>query len=75
MLTSSSISNLLYRFIHRVVSTVYRVPVVRIVSPLPLTRKGVLPLPIGSEGGDTVACVGRGCGGPNSDEGTDALIH
>jgi hypothetical protein len=39
----------------------------------PSHRKRVLPPPHWFQGGDTLAC-GRGGGGANSDEGTDALV-
>jgi hypothetical protein len=48
-------------------------PVVRIGSPHPLTRKGVLFFPPVVPGRETRSLAGEGMGGPNSDEGTDTL--
>ncbi len=48
------------------------VPVVRIRSPHPLTRKRVLLPPFGSKEGDTLAA--KRVGEPNSDEETDTPL-
>jgi hypothetical protein len=40
-------------------------PVFRAIGP---------PIPFGSKGGDTLAC-GEGVGVPNSDTGTDTMVH
>ncbi len=49
-------------------------PVVGIGSSHPiLTRKRLLLHPFGSKGVNTLPCAGGG-GGPNSDDGTDALV-
>ncbi len=40
----------------------------------PLTRKGVLILPLLGRRGETHSLAGEGIGGPNSDEGTDTLV-
>jgi hypothetical protein len=50
-------------------------PVVRIGSPQPLTRKRLLLLPPFDSKGEAHSLAGEGLGeGPNSDEGTDALV-
>ncbi len=41
--------------------------------PTPSPASECCPPPFGTKGGDTLACE-EGPGGPNSDEGTDALV-